>query len=388
MVIDNPGASVAKGENARSRDPLTPLARTTRRARSWARRVVRRWARRDSARLAALYDFATLLVAERDLDRLLAALVVGLAERFGYCYVSAFLLEEGRLRLRAQVGYATPIADLGLGEGITGIVGRDGRATLVRDGRRHRGYLFAEEHFGSQASVPLGRGGRILGVLNLEGGIGELVEGDLHLLEALAAPIAVAIENAALLARLAVLATRDPLTGLLNRRGILDALAAALSEAASASPVTILAIDLDGFKQINDRHGHAAGDAFLSGFADLLAASVGADGTTGRLGGDEFLVVLPGTDAEAAGMVATHLAAASHDAPCPLPGLDRSPSSALGYSLGLATAIGPGAEAATLLARADRAMYEAKRATNAPESARRPSDVPELRGASRGSAQP
>ncbi len=118
--------------------PLAPLARAR----------ARRWARRRAARLAALYDFATLLAGERDLDRLLHALVEGLAARFAYRYVSVFLLEEGQLRLRAQVGYATPITALALGEGITGLVGRDGRPTLVRDGRRHPGYRFAEAHFG------------------------------------------------------------------------------------------------------------------------------------------------------------------------------------------------------------------------------------------------
>ncbi len=335
---------------------LLPLARER-------QALSRRWARRGGARLAALYDFATLLVGERDLDRLLAALVAGLAERFGYRYVSVFLLEGERLHLHAQIGYATPITALGLGEGITGVVGRDGRAVLVRDGRRHPGYLFAEDHFRSQASVPLARGGRVLGVLNLEGAAGELGAADLRLLATLAAPLAVAIENAALVARLADQATRDPLTGLLNRRGILDALDAALG---AAPPVSILLLDLDGFKRINDRHGHAAGDATLAAFASLLAASVGQEGVAGRLGGDEFLVVLPGADAGAAGAVAARLAAASRAAPCPLACSGDDPPPVLRYSPGLASADGRGRGSGALLARADRAMYDAKRARGGP----------------------
>jgi diguanylate cyclase (GGDEF)-like protein len=323
------------------------------------RALARRWARRRAARLAALYDFATLLAGERDLDRLLHALVTGLAARFAYRYVSVFLLEEGQLRLRAQVGYVTPIATLALGEGITGIVGRDGRPTLVRDGRRHPGYLFAEVHFGSQASVPLARAGRIVGVLNLEGAVGELGAADLRLLAALAAPAAVAIENAALVARLTAQATRDPLTGLLNRRGILAALDAALAQAGASAPVSILLADLNGFKGVNDRCGHAAGDRILAELAGLLAASARGAATVGRLGGDEFLVILPGADAAAEALV-DRLRAAFAAYPCPVRGPDGTPPP-LGYSLGLATAAAAGANAAAMLLRADRALYDAKR---------------------------
>ena len=259
------------GRGAGGRGPLRPLA-------PLARALARRWARRRAARLAALYDFATLLAGERDLDRLLRALVAGLAARFAYRYASVFLVEEGRLRLRAQVGYDTPITALALGEGITGRVARDGRPTLVRDGRRHPGYRFAEAQIGSQASVPLARAGRVLGVLNLEGGVGELGAADLRLLANLAAPAA-ALENAALVARLTAQATRDPLTGLLNRRGILAALDAALGGAGAAMPVSILLVDLNGFKGVNDRCGHAAGDRIL---ADHGRATGGQRGRLGR----------------------------------------------------------------------------------------------------------
>jgi diguanylate cyclase (GGDEF)-like protein len=289
----------------------------------------------------------------------LHALVAGLAARFAYRYVSVFLVEEGGLRLRAQVGYAAPIPALALGEGITGLVAREGRPTLVRDGRRHPGYLAAEAQIGSQVSVPLTRAGRVLGVLNLEGGVGELCDADLRLLAALAAPAAVAIENAALVARLTAQATRDPLTGLLNRRGILAAPDAALSRAGAAAPVSVLLVDLNGFKGINDRYGHATGDRVLTGLAGLLATSMGAAAAVGRLGGDEFLVVLPGTDAATAGTAVDRLTAALAVYPSPARCSDDAPPP-LGYSLGLATATASGADAAALLARADRAMYDAK----------------------------
>ncbi len=338
-------------------------------------------ARGAAARLAALYDFSTLLSSERKLDRLLTALVEGLATTFGYRYVSVFLLDDGQLALRAQVGYVTPITRLALGEGITGLVAREARPLLVRDGREHPNYLFAEEHFGSQASVPLLFGGRVVGVLNLEDGVGKLTDDDLRLLETLAAPVAAAIENARLLAQLGEQAHRDPLTGLLNRRGILAALRSALETAPPGAdgrggapapgPVSILLVDFNGFKLVNDRYGHAAGDALLVELAGLLAASVrGAargDGSTpdgvGRLGGDEFLVVLPGTDEFAALGVVERLNAALGAGQFALLTATEggAPPPAVGYSLGLATAPEDGADANTLLQVADRAMYRAKR---------------------------
>lgn len=325
------------------------------------RAITRRWARRRAAQFAALYDFATVLSGERDLDRLLAAVVAGLAERFGYRYVSLFLRDGERLILKAQVGYATPITALGLGEGITGLVGRSGRPLLVTDGRAHPAYLFAEDHFGSQASVPLVRAARVLGVLNLEGRAGELRDTDLRLLETLAATVAVAIENAHLVARLTVQATRDPLTGLLNRRGILAALEGALSGAGPATPLAVLLVDLNGFKRVNDEHGHLVGDRTLAALAALLVGSLRDGDPVGRLGGDEFLAVLPQADAALAEAAVARLATALAAHPFPWLHGDGLAPPTVGYSLGLATATGPAIGVTRLLAQADRAMYDAKR---------------------------
>ena len=199
-------------------------------------------AQHASARLAALYAFSTLLSSEHRIDQLLANLVNGLASTFGYRHASVYLLRDDRLTLQAQIGYTAPIAEFALGEGITGVVGQRGVAMLVRDGSQHPDYHFVEDPLGSQASVPLIHHGRVLGVLNLEGAPGELGEEDLRLLETLAGPAAIAIENAALVGRLNDLAHRDPLPHLPNRRGVISALEAALG--GDNAIVTILLVDL------------------------------------------------------------------------------------------------------------------------------------------------
>ncbi|MBG0564243.1 GGDEF domain-containing protein [Actinoplanes aureus] len=106
---------------------------------------------------------------------------------------------------------------------------------------------------------------------------------------------------ASLRRRLADTSRTDPLTGCLNRRGFDDRVAAAL---ASGGPVTLVLLDLDHFKQVNDAHGHQAGDELLAWVGHELRGSISAPAVAGRLGGDEFALLLPGTgSAEAARVV-------------------------------------------------------------------------------------
>lgn len=97
--------------------------------------------------------------------------------------------------------------------------------------------------------------------------------------------------------RLDEMARTDPLTGCLNRRGFDEALQAALAAArATASPLALVSIDLDDFKSVNDRRGHAAGDALLVATAEAIRAVIGPQAPVGRLGGDEFSVAIAGYD--------------------------------------------------------------------------------------------
>lgn len=152
---------------------------------------------------------------------------------------------------------------------------------------------------------------------------------------------------------LALAAARtDYLTGLQNRQGFFEDGARLLRE----RPVALLAFDLDHFKAINDRHGHAAGDAVLRLFSDTARRAAGPDALVARLGGEEFVALLPGRDVAAGRLVGESIArlfaAASrhHDGP----GIPAT------VSVGL-TAARPGLEdLPTLLSAADRALYRAK----------------------------
>ncbi|PPK92932.1 diguanylate cyclase (GGDEF)-like protein [Kineococcus xinjiangensis] len=146
----------------------------------------------------------------------------------------------------------------------------------------------------------------------------------------------------------------DPLTGLHNRRLLESHLEEACRQAwLTGRPVSVVVCDLDHFKGVNDGHGHGRGDAVLRGFAALLREAVGEEGLVHRMGGEEFLVLLPGCGAGRAVRLAELVRARTDEG--------RVAGLHVTASLGVATA-GPGhTDATRLVHEADTALYEAKR---------------------------
>lgn len=154
-------------------------------------------------------------------------------------------------------------------------------------------------------------------------------------------------------------AETDALTGLKNRRAFSSAAQTLMQLAArERHPVSVMVIDLDHFKEINDGYGHPAGDAMLAHVAELLRSSLRRSDICGRFGGDEFAVLLPNTALDAAQAVAEKLRTLAMQTTVPLDGLEVSVS----LSIGIACSEASGFEA--LMARADQAMYQAKRHGN------------------------
>ncbi len=156
-------------------------------------------------------------------------------------------------------------------------------------------------------------------------------------------------------ARLAALATTDPLTGLANRRAFDEALAreAALARRGNR-PVSLVLLDVDHFKAFNDAFGHPAGDAVLRRVADAVRAACRGTDLPARFGGEEFAVLLPATDLGGALALSERFRQAVAAGPWPVQSVT--------VSAGVST-FGPGAEdAVRLVEAADRALYRAKRA--------------------------
>lgn len=152
-------------------------------------------------------------------------------------------------------------------------------------------------------------------------------------------------------------ARRDPLTGALNRRGIEEVLRGELDRSKRGhTPLCLALIDIDRFKMINDTAGHAAGDEVLCKVAECIAATLRSYDSCGRLGGDEFLILLPGTNITTAAQICGRmLYQASTLAPHPAIGI--TPTISVGF-----TEYDNSDSPESIVARADRALYEAKHA--------------------------
>lgn len=161
------------------------------------------------------------------------------------------------------------------------------------------------------------------------------------------------------------LAMTDPLTGLRNRRFALPRLTQLFQQTSDEGrPLAVLLLDLDRFKQVNDIHGHAAGDAVLGAIARRLARDLPADALLARIGGEEFLAVLPDCSARQARLIAEDMRRRVMDSPVPLPPECAAAELSVTISVGIAvTDAGlreTGLDPELLLARADRALLSAK----------------------------
>ncbi len=155
--------------------------------------------------------------------------------------------------------------------------------------------------------------------------------------------------------QLVTLATRDPLTNVLNARAFSSELAQELERNRRyGRPMALLYLDLDDFKAVNDQHGHQTGDAVLRLVAEAVRAAVRQADIVGRMGGDEFAVLMPETDGALADAAAARLAGGIRTV------FRGSPS--VTASIGVVACVGTETSPDELLRKADQAMYTAKRA--------------------------
>jgi diguanylate cyclase (GGDEF)-like protein len=204
---------------------------------------------------------------------------------------------------------------------------------------------------GSVCAAPLVSRGRSLGALvALSTQPRTFLPRDIDLVRAYAAQGAIALTNARLYEAQEQLATRDPLTGLLNHREFHEALDRELERSRrSSDPFAVVLLDLDRFKAVNDANGHAAGDRVLRSAAEAIAAACRGGDVAFRVGGDEFALLLPGTGPEDAPGVAERTARA-------VAALDMD----IGASYGVASWPADGWSKDVLLSHADRRLYEMK----------------------------
>jgi diguanylate cyclase (GGDEF)-like protein len=245
-----------------------------------------------------------------------------------------------------------------LGEGLTGTAAAERAPVVSNDAHldpRAGQVPGTEPEPEAVACMPLIARDRLLGVLSLyrRGEERAFAPEEVELLADFAAVAALALANARTRAELETLATTDDLTGLANRRSFRLQLEREIGFARRyRAPLTLLLLDLDNFKAINDTYGHARGDRALIAVAGAICERLRASDFAARIGGDEFAILLPQTSHEHAQTVADQLAEQIAAA--------AFPSLTITAAVGIASLHDD--PTADLLAEADRLLYDAKRA--------------------------
>ncbi len=318
---------------------------------------------------ALLFEILRESAANQNLDAVLQTIVTRLGTGLRFREVAVLLSKsDNTLVVKAAWGFSDPQQILGriLGadEGIAARAALSGKPTLIPNVAVAEDYLsfwgFAPKE-GSFLSAPIRFRGQVLGMLAVtRGPEHELTEMESRYIGALADQTALAIRNAQLFEELELLSTHDELTQLPNRRLLHQRLQRDIADARRyAHPLTAVAIDIDHFKKLNDREGHAEGDAALVALAQVLREHVREVDTVARVGGEEFVVVLSRADKAEAFMVAEKLRRAVNA--IALPSVRGQPLGHLSISLGVSQ-LRDEDSLDDLLRHADDSLYEAKNA--------------------------
>ena len=357
---------------------LAVVALTTTRART-AERGQRELAETRQRQLEALLRASATIRGSVRLDDVLSEIAAAMTGAGGFRRVAIYLLDHDSqtLHARASAGldgdeaerlYDTPVPRAQF-DPLTREEMRIGRSFLF-DHRCHQlppelmdvlsiapddgDWEDGQWHPLDSLTVPmLDPDGVEIGLLSVDEPVGRLFPDRSHIdaLEFFADQCGIAVRQASAYRAVEARAHTDALTGLANRGAADEQLDRLLG---SGSPVAVLFCDLDLFKTVNDRYGHAAGDGVLQAVAHVLRDTVRPSDLVARYGGEEFLVALTGVDAPAAVMVAEKIRRAVEAAE-----LGTDPVLRATVSIGLA--MGAGLDRGSVLQAADRALYAAKK---------------------------
>ncbi len=333
-------------------------------------------ARSNREALELLFELSAALTDDDDIDEVLLQCCDGIRRALGFERVAIEVAETGsdQLHLRASLGWddGAPVGMSSLQElaglcdpayEIEGCFLWPAEQALARVGSHARRY---ESRRNGHGPLAWDHHWLVVPLTHADGSVGGWVWPDdpsdhllptpakLRILRTFANQALVAVTGAAHVDRLEELARLDGLTGALNRRAFFERVDVELSRARRTdAEITLVMYDLDQFKALNDGHGHPAGDAALRSFTRILERNVRATDAVGRVGGDEFALLLVGADAGDTARVLDRIDTTLEDDP-PAPAELRA-------SYGTARAPHDGWTADELVEAADRRLYDHKR---------------------------
>ena len=311
----------------------------------------------------SLFELSHELGASLSLDETLSVLAVKLKRIVPYDSIAVYIREEGRLLPQYVSGDNFRLFSslrIPLGEGVSGWVAQNGKPIINGNPSVEPGYLDDESKFStlrSALSVPLEGCTGVIGALTLYRTQLDAFDSDnLRILLAISSKAALSLENALKYRQAESSATTDYLTELPNARSLFLHLDQELARCKrSQSTLTVMVTDLNGFKQVNDRYGHLEGNRLLRMFADRLKNLCREYDYVARMGGDEFVLVMPGLSADAALSKTRQLIELATAV-----GKEICGEELLSLSVGQTSYPEDGLDAEQLLAEADRRMYVLK----------------------------
>jgi diguanylate cyclase (GGDEF)-like protein len=288
----------------------------------------------DLIRLSVFSAIGTSIVGEPGIGGVLDRVMEHIGSFFGPLNCSILLVDAAKedfVFARVSGRAAETLKDLRipLNEGVAGWVAQHGTSAVIAKAAvdpRWSGRIDELTGFKTESiiAVPLRSGDRVFGVIELLNRLdGQPFSAyDMRVLSTIADFAAIAVEKAYYLAEARRVSERDPLTGVLNRRGLSRAIEReAARRARYGGDLSVVLADVDHFKSINDRYGHSVGDKVLKAVARTMAEAVREADSVARYGGDEFLVLMPATGPEDAEIARTRLeeiidqAGAAHEPP-------------------------------------------------------------------------
>jgi len=267
----------------------------------------------DLIRLSVFSSIGTSIVAERSIRGVLDRVMEHIGSFFGPLNWSLLLVDAAKSELVFKVvvgksadtllGVRVPV-----GKGVAGWVAQNGMPAIVEEAAsdsRWSNWLDKVTGFDTRSiiAVPLRSGDKVFGVIELLNRFDgkPFTAYDMRVLSTIADFTAIAIEKAYYLAEARRLSELDPLTSTLNRRGLTKAIERETTRIARyGGDLSVIMADVDKFKTINDKFGHAAGDDVLRSVAQVLIEAIRHVDSVARYGGDEFLVLMPSTSPEEA----------------------------------------------------------------------------------------
>jgi len=309
------------------------------------------------------------LTSTLDLQEVLTLIMGKISELLRPSTWSLLLLDDKKQELHFQIAIgrdANKIRDfrIKIGEGLAGWVAKTGEAAIVNDVTKDVRFSksidgLIHPNIKTVVCVPLKSKDRTLGVIELINCFEDRFPSeDLSMLTSLADYAAIAIENATYVKRIQELTITDDATRLYNARHLQFVLDTELYRSRRYGyALSVVFLDLDHFKQVNDSHGHLAGSRLLWLVGDLLRSHLRLIDTAFRYGGDEFVLVLPQTSKEQARQVVERLRAMVAERSFVA---DEGVEARVTASFGIATFPEDGDTKKDLFARADEAMYAAK----------------------------